>query len=56
VVLDPAEAGEAVGSGAQGRAGVVDRLTVARHRCLGATMATFDRRQALLEGGMLLRP
>jgi hypothetical protein len=54
VVLDPAEAAEALGS--QGRAGVVDRLIVARHRCLGATTATFDRRQALLEGGILLRP
>jgi len=35
--------------------GVVDRLIVARHRALGATTATFDRSQARLEGGVLLR-
>ena len=33
---------------------VVDRLIVARHRALGATTVTFDRRQARLEGGVLL--
>jgi predicted nucleic acid-binding protein len=33
----------------------LDRLIVARHRALGATTATFDRRQARLEGGVLLR-
>jgi predicted nucleic acid-binding protein len=55
VVLDPAEAAGALGSGTKGQAGVVDRLIVARHRFLGATTATFDRRQALLEGGVLLR-
>jgi predicted nucleic acid-binding protein len=56
VFLDPAEAAEALEPGAKGRAGVVDRLIVARHRLLGATTATFDRRQARLEGGVLLRP
>ncbi len=56
VFLDPAGAAEALGLGAKGRAGVVDRLIVARHHFLGATTATFDRRQALLEGGVLLRP
>jgi hypothetical protein len=46
---------DALGQGARGHAGVVDRLIVARHRALGATTATFDRRQARLEGGVLLR-
>ena len=55
VHLDPARAGEALEPGARGQAGVVDRLIVARHRALGATTATFDRRQARLEGGVLLR-
>ena len=53
--VDPAGAREALGPGARGQAGVVDRLIVARHRSLGATTATFDRRQARLEGGVLLR-
>jgi predicted nucleic acid-binding protein len=53
--VDPARAVEALGPGARGQAGVVDRLIVARHRALGATTATFDRRQARLEGGVLLR-
>jgi predicted nucleic acid-binding protein len=52
--VDPAGAGEALGPRARGEAGVVDRLIVARHRALGATTATFDRRQARLEGGVLL--
>ena len=52
---DPADAGEAFGQTARGQAGVVDRLIVARHRALGATTATFDRRQARVEGGILLR-
>ena len=55
VQVDPVEAAEALGQGARGHAGVVDRLIVARHRALGATTATFDRRQARLEGGVLLR-
>lgn len=55
VHLDPAGAGDALGQGTRGQAGVVDRLIVARHRALGATTATFDRRQARLEGGVLLR-
>jgi predicted nucleic acid-binding protein len=55
VHLDPAGAEEALGQGTRGHAGVVDRLIVARHRALGATTATFDRRQARLEGGVLLR-
>jgi predicted nucleic acid-binding protein len=53
--VDPAGAGEALGSGARGQGGVVDRLIVARHRALGATTVTFDRRQARLEGGTLLQ-
>ena len=55
VQVNPAEAAEALGQGARRRAGVVDRLIVARHRALGATTATFDRRQARLDGGVLLR-
>ena len=55
VHLDPSGAGEALRQGVTGQAGVVDRLIVARHRALGATTATFDRRQARLEGGVLLR-
>jgi predicted nucleic acid-binding protein len=55
VQVDPAVAAEALGQGARGHAGVVDRLIVARHRALGATTATFDRRQARLDGGVLLR-
>ena len=43
------------GEGARGHPDVVDRLIVARHSTLGATRATFDRRQARLEGGVLLR-
>ena len=54
VQVDPLGAAEALGQGARGHAGVVDRLIVARHRALGATTATFDRRQARLEGGILL--
>ncbi len=54
VQVDPVGAAEVLGQGAGGRAGVVDRLIVARHRALGATTATFDRRQARLEGGILL--
>ena len=46
---------ETMALGARGQAGLVDRLIVARHRALGATTATFDRRQARLEGGVLLR-
>jgi len=52
--VDPAGAGEALGQEARGQGGVVDRLIVARHRALGATTVTFDRRQARLEGGVLL--
>ena len=55
VHVDPLGSAEALGQGARGHAGVVDRLIVARHRALGATTATFDRRQAHLEGGVLLR-
>jgi len=55
VRLDPAGAAEALGQWPRGGAGLVDRLIVARHRTLGATTATFDRRQARLEGGILLR-
>ncbi len=54
VQVDPLGAAEVLGQGAGGRAGVVGRLIVARHRALGATTATFDRRQARLEGGILL--
>jgi predicted nucleic acid-binding protein len=53
--VDPVGAREAVEPEARVRAGAVDRLIVARHRALGATTATFDRRQARLEGGVLLR-
>ncbi len=53
--VHPAGAVEALDPGMRGQAGVVDRLIVARHRALGATTATFDRRQARLEGGVLLR-
>jgi predicted nucleic acid-binding protein len=53
--VDPFGAREALDSQTRERAGVVDRLIVARHRALGATTATFDRRQARLEGGVLLR-
>jgi predicted nucleic acid-binding protein len=53
--VDPAGTGEALEQGGRGQAGVVDRLIVARHRALGATTATFDHRQARLEGGVLLR-
>ncbi|HEX9127148.1 MAG TPA: PIN domain-containing protein [Methylomirabilota bacterium] len=55
VQADPVGAVEALGQEARGHAGVVDRLIVARHRALGATTATFDRRQARLEGGLLLQ-
>ena len=55
VSVDPVGAREAVEPEARERAGVVDRLIVARHRALGATTATFDRRQARLDGGVLLR-
>ena len=54
VRVDPVGAADALGQGARGHAGVVDRLIVARHRALGATTSTFDRRQARLEGGILL--
>ena len=53
--VDPAGAGEALGPGTRGQAGVVDRLIVARPHALGAPTATFARRQARLEGGVLLR-
>ena len=53
--VDPLGVAEALGQGARGHPGVVDRLIVARHRALGATTATFHRRQARLEGGVLLR-
>ena len=53
--VDPTGARDALRPGARGQAGLVDRLIVARHRALGATTATFDRRQARLEGGVLLR-
>jgi predicted nucleic acid-binding protein len=53
--VDPVGARQALDPAARERAGVVDRLIVARHRALGATTATFDRRQARLEGGVLLR-
>jgi predicted nucleic acid-binding protein len=36
-------------------AGLVDRLIHARHRALGGTTLTFERRQAKLEGAELLR-
>lgn len=55
VQVDPVGVAEALGQGTRGHAGVVDRLIVTRHRALGATTATFDRRQARLEGGVLLR-
>jgi predicted nucleic acid-binding protein len=55
VHADPPGVVEALGQAAPARAGVVDRLIVARHRSLGAITATFDRRQARLEGGVLLR-
>jgi predicted nucleic acid-binding protein len=55
VQLDPAGAREAFEPGAGGRTGIVDRLIVARHRSLGATTATFDRRQARLDGAVPLR-
>ena len=55
VHVHPAGAVEALGPGMRAQAGVMDRLIVARHRALGATTATFDRRQARLEGGVLLR-
>jgi hypothetical protein len=55
VQVDPVGAAEALGQEARGHARVVDRLIVARHRALGATTATFDRRQARLEGGILLQ-
>jgi predicted nucleic acid-binding protein len=54
VQVEPVGIAEALGQGARGHAGVVDRLIVARYRALGATTATFDRRQARLEGGALL--
>src|SRR5262249_46484033 len=53
VQLDPVDALPALDPRAG--TGVVDRLIVARHRALGAITATFDRRQAGLEGGVLLR-
>jgi predicted nucleic acid-binding protein len=53
--VDPIGAREALEPESKGRVGVVDRLIVARHRALGATTATFDRRQARLDGGVLLR-
>jgi len=52
---DPAGVLDALAYAGAGRLGVVDRLIVARHRALGAITATFDRRQARLEGGALLR-
>ena len=55
VHVDPAGARQALGQATRDRAGIVDRLIVARHHALGATTATFDRRQARLEGGALLR-
>ena len=55
VYADPAGTADALGQAATARAGVVDRLIAARHRALGAITATFDRRQARLEGGVLLR-
>jgi predicted nucleic acid-binding protein len=55
VHLDPAGAEEALGQGTRTQAGVVDRLIVARYRALGATTATFDLRQARLEGGVLVQ-
>jgi predicted nucleic acid-binding protein len=53
---DPAGTPEAVAPGARRQAGIVDRLIVARHASLGVTTTTFDRRQARLEGVVLLRP
>ena len=55
VQVDPVGAAEALGQEVRGHSGVVDRLIVTRHRSLGATTATFDRRQARLERGVLLR-
>lgn len=46
---------EALAAAAPARTGVIDRQMVARYRSLGALTATFDRRQARLEGGTLLR-
>jgi predicted nucleic acid-binding protein len=53
--VDPASAVDALGHVRRSQTGVVDRLILARHRALGATTVTFDRRQARLEGGALLR-
>jgi len=55
VQVDPVGAAEALGQEVRGHSGVVARLIVTRHRSLGATTATFDRRQARLERGVLLR-
>jgi predicted nucleic acid-binding protein len=55
VSTDPAGGVEALAPAVPARTGVVDRLIVARYRSLGALTATFDRRQARLEGGVLLR-
>jgi len=55
VHLDPAGAEESLGQGTRTQARVVDRLIVARYRALGATTATFDLRQARLEGGVLVQ-
>jgi predicted nucleic acid-binding protein len=55
VSVDPLGVEDALLPGVRGRVGVMGRLVVGRHRALGATTATFDRRQARLEGGVLLR-
>ena len=53
VHVDPARAVEALES--KGGAGLVDRLIHARYRTLGATTATFERKQGALEGATRLR-
>jgi predicted nucleic acid-binding protein len=52
---DPASAADALERAGTERVGAVDCLIVTRHRALGAITATFDRRQARLEGGVRLR-
>lgn len=53
VELNPAEAAAALEP--RRGAGLVDRLVHARHRALGVSTITFERKQGALEGAIRLR-
>jgi predicted nucleic acid-binding protein len=53
VETDPADAGQVLHD--REGAGLVDRLVHSRHRGIGATTITFERKQGALEGAVRLR-